>query len=373
MPVVEFPRHSTEFPGVTRSRGIALALALLALGALAGCGGDDDPARPQRPPRAYRMGFSPIPPRQDGLVVYQNLELWTRRADAGLMLGEPPWDSLLAGVRPDSLVRRQLLPVAEYYRGKGLTIVASMDPTNGLDRSADSAPLQTAGRSLTEPAIQALYRAYVVAVDTLVRPAYLSLASETNLVRAMARPELYAAVRQNAADAFAAIRAHDTAVRLFATVQVEVAWGPPPAAYVGIAQDLADFSFTEALGLSSYPYFTWPDPDDLPPDYYARLAAGTSLPVLVIEGGWTSADLGAITSTPEKQARYIRAHAALLDAVGAAAWFQITFTDLDLTGVPPPLASSLAPFAYLGLVDAHLAPKPALTEWDAVFYGRRRL
>jgi hypothetical protein len=42
---------------------------------------------------------------------------------------------------------------------------------------------------------------------------------------------------------------------------------------------------------------------------------------------------GDVSNTPELQARYIRRHAEILDAVQAAAVFQITFTDLDLSAV----------------------------------------
>ena len=52
-----------------------------------------------------------------------------------------------------------------------------------------------------------------------------------------------------------------------------------------------------------------------------------------------------------------------LDQVTALGWFQLTFTDLDLTVFPP----GVAPFAYLGLVDTNLNPKPVLAPWDSVF------
>lgn len=97
----------------------------------------------------------------------------SRRADAAIMHSEPPWDSLLAGVRPDSLVLRELFPLAQYYRAKGLTLAFTLDLTNGLDRAAESERLTAAGRSLREPAIQRLARAYAVAVDTLLHPAWL--------------------------------------------------------------------------------------------------------------------------------------------------------------------------------------------------------
>jgi hypothetical protein len=92
----------------------------------------------------------------------------------------------------------------------------------------------------------------------------------------------------------------------------------------------------------------------------------------VTEGGWTSASLGPIVSSPETQRRYIARQARLLDSARAVAVFQLTFTDLDLPPTLPP-GSILPLFARLGLVDIHLVPKPALSAWDAVFARQRRL
>jgi len=162
------------------------------------------------------MGFSGVPPKPDVAVVLAGIDLWSLRADAALVLSEPPWDSLLAGWAADSLVRELHLGLVNYYRSKGHRIIVSVDPTNGLDRSSDAAPLVAAGRSLKEPSVQALYRAYVTAMDTILKPDYLAIASETNLVRAAAPPDLYAALVQVANDAYADVRAVDPAVRIFA-------------------------------------------------------------------------------------------------------------------------------------------------------------
>jgi hypothetical protein len=159
-------------------------------------------------------------------------------------------------------------------------------------------------------------------------------------------------------------------VKLFSTIQVETAWGRlvPAAGYVGIAQDRADFPFLQMLGLSSYPYLGgYSDPDSIPGDYYTRLTLGAPLPVMVIEGGWSSVTVAA-PSTLDMQRRYITRHARLLDAAAAIGWFQISFTDLDLTAWPP----GVAPFSSVGLVDINLQPKPALSAWDAEFARRRR-
>jgi hypothetical protein len=337
----------------------------------AGCDGAHRVTPPApRPARTYRMGFSAIPPRADFSLLLASLDLWTRRADAAIVHIEPPWDSLLAGRPADSLILGDPGGLVAYYRGKHLALWITLDATNGLDRSAESEALVRNGRSLTEPAIQQLYRGYAVALDTLLHPDHFALAAETNLIRLASSASLYAAVKQVANDAAADIHAVDATVPLSVSVQAEVAWGRlggPPQPYAGIDQDFADFPFAQELGLSSYPYFAWPDPDSLPPDYYARLTAGRAIPVAVVEGGWTSASVGSIVSDPIRQSRYIARQAALLDSVRAIGAFQLTFTDLDLAASPPPPGSILPLFAALGLVDVNLFPKPALASWDATF------
>ena len=352
---------------VAATLAVAAALTL----ALAGCGSKHGSPVAAAPTRPYRMGFSAVPPRPDFPTQLATLDLMVTRCDAALMLFEPPWDSLLAGVRADSLVIRNQVGLADWYRSHGLHIVVSLDPTNGLDRSADSAPLVAHGRSLTEASIRQLYRNYAVALDTLVHPEWFSVGSETNLVRAVAPGALYAAEVQNAVAAADTLAIVDPAVKLFTTVQVEMAWGRlvPPGGYVGIAQDLADFPFITGIGLSSYPYLGgWADPDSLPSDYLSKVAQQAGKPALMIEGGWASADFGGDPTSPDEQKRYIAREAGMLEAAGAVDWFQITFTDLDLAYFP----SGITPFASLGLVDISLTAKPALAAWDAEFAKVRR-
>jgi hypothetical protein len=350
-----------------------LACAVLAAAALS-CGSDGGtgPGGPEPAARTYLMGFTAFPPRfGDDALVIRTVDQWATRADAGLLLYDPPWERLLAGDDAAALVRANELGLANYFRGKGLRVVASIDATDGLDRASDSPSLRALGRSLTEPAVREAYARYVGAFAALIQPEYLSVASETNLVRAIAPPALYAALVEAAGGAAAAARAASPATRVFMTVQVETAWGRlvPGSAFAGIARDRADFPFAQALGLSSYPYLAgFTEPEELPLEYYSRLLdGGPPLPLLVIEGGWTSASLGGITSSPDKQRRYIERHVQILDAARAAGFFQITFTDLDLSAVQLPAGSILPLFATLGLVDASFAPKPALAVWDGAF------
>jgi hypothetical protein len=359
---------------MTTPRGwpaIARAILLIALAfvVLAGCGSKKKSATGPGPAaaRTYRMGFSAIPPRNDFNLLLQSVQMWSLRADAAIIHSEPPWDSLLAGVPAETTIVRDRVALVNYFRALGLKVVITVDATNGINRAADSQPLVDAGRSMTEPAIQMLYRKYVAAIDSMLHPDYLGIAAETNLIRAAAPPALYAAVAQVSNDAASDIRSFDTTTPLYVSVQVETAWGRLGGAgvFVGIQQDINDFPFMNALGLSSYPYFGWTDPDSLPLDYYSRLRQGNGLPELVVEGGWSSRSIGTITSDPMTQARFISRQSLLLDQAQAVGVFQLTFTDLDTTALPP--GTILPYFSYNGLVDENLVPKPSLASWDAVF------
>jgi hypothetical protein len=336
----------------------------------AGCGGRSGRVGAPTPPaRSFRMGFSAIPPKPDTALAFAALDLWSHHADAAIMHVDPPWEALLAGIPADSAVRVLHEPLANWYRAKGMMLVATIDATNGLDRSAESPALVAAGRSLAEPEVRRLYRDFALAVDSILHPTYLGLAAETNLIRAAAPASVYAAVVSAANQAATAVRARDARVVLDVSVQVETAWGrlTGSGAYEGIATDLADFPFVQAIGLSSYPYLGgFTEPEQLPLDYYARL---TRLPKLVVEGGWASQSVGPVISSPERQARYIRRQVELLDRARAVAVFQLTFTDLDPAYFPP--GTILPLFATLGLVDVSLAPKPALAPWDSALARRR--
>jgi hypothetical protein len=338
-------------------------------GLLLGCGNGTEPSGPTR---TYRMGFSPIPPRPD--LVFQNLEMWSQRADAAILHVSMPYADLLAGMTPTAIIDRDIRPVVQYHRGKGQAVVVTLDLTDGLNRAAEAPDLVRLGRSLSEAVVQQRVREFALAISREITPAWLGLAAETNLIRAVAPASLYQAVRTTANATAAALRSDNTGAQLFVSVQVEVAWGwvAGTPGYVGIGPDLQDFPFAELIGLSSYPYFVYADPDLLPADYYSRIRAEAGKPVIVVEGGWTSRNVSTVGSSEEIQRRYIARHAALLDRAGALLVVQLTFADFDIASFPPPVPDNLGPFAYIGLVKSNLDPKPALQVWDSVFQIPRK-
>ncbi|MBU1171932.1 MAG: hypothetical protein KKD44_20450 [Proteobacteria bacterium] len=259
-------------------------------------------------------------------------------------------------------------------RSKGLRLFFMADLTDGLSRGEEPPQLRALGRSITETAIQQLYRDYVTAFVQLLEPDYIGLASETNLIRKIAPANVYTAVVQAANDAAGDLEAIHATAPILISVQVETAWGVlgGDGTFEGIDTDIVDFPFAQALGLSSYPYFGFAQPDDIPDDYYSRLLAGISLPAMVVEGGWISNSVGAITSSQDTQARYIALQADLLDSISAKAVIQTLFADIDISSLPLPIPDNLSLFTTLGLMNENFGAKQALDVWDNSFARQKQ-
>jgi hypothetical protein len=203
--------------------------------------------------RTYRMGFATSAPRPVLNEIVQSLNMWTTHADAAIISTEVPWDSLLNGENPVTYVMDNYGALLNIYRGKSMKVWVYIDPENGLNRQSDSDPLVALGLSIAQPAIQQVYRRFVVVMDSILQPDHLGLALETNLIRFAAPDSIYQGVKQAANAAAADVRAVDNKVPLSVSVQAEVAWGMLGGAntgYVGIATDLTDFPFLHHLQLA---------------------------------------------------------------------------------------------------------------------------
>lgn len=314
------------------------------------------------------MGFQSSAPRIDFDLTIQSLHIWEQRADAAMITTEVPWDSMLNGQSAKDYININYKGLVDYYRTKNLKLWVYIDPVNGLDRTADAVALKARKKSIAQADMQAVYRKFVFAMDSILQPEHLGLALETNAIRGLSADSIYQGVKKATSDASKEILTFDKRVKLSVSVQVDYAWGKlDNSSYKSIDADFVDFPFITELGLSSYPYFAFDKPSDIPLNYYSRLIANKSIPVFISEGGWTSATVDNIIGTPQKQADYILREAQLLDEVGATAFLQLAFTDLDLSAWPANTPANLYLFASMGLVDVNLTPKPALSSWDTVF------
>jgi hypothetical protein len=219
--------------------------------------------------RTYRMGFATSAPRPDLNLILQTLGLWPQHADAAIISTEVPWDSLVGGEDVVKYAKDNYEYLIGVYRSKNFPVWIYIDPENGINRTSDSYKLLAFGKSIAQPAIQQIYRRFVVVMDSLFQPDHLGLALETNLVRAAAPDSIYQGVK---------------------------------AAVNGAAADVRVFS---------------------------------------------------------RQGQ-------LLDQVKATGVFQLTYTDLALSGWGSVDSLGLAAFAFIGLVDTALQAKPALAAWDSL-------
>src|SRR3954470_19752850 len=293
---------------------VGVWIAVLA-GAVMSCSSGVAPAPTTR---SFRMGFSSTPPRLTIESVLQTIAAWEPRSDVALINQGVPWRALLNDTSAATLVRRDLKDLAVHYHGLGMPLIVEIDVTDGLARDKEAPDLVALGRSISEPAVQQKYREYIAAIDSILHPEFLGLAMEVNLIRAIAPANVYSAVVTMCAGGENTLVAQNSPAKRFVSVQVETAWGrlPDVGHFVGIDRERADFPYIKALGLSSYPYLGgFPKPSDVPLEYYARLNASTAaaLPMLVVEGGWSSGSVPGVTSSPELQAQWIKRQMEIAD------------------------------------------------------------
>lgn len=342
---------------------------------LLACSCSEDEQTPHSNHRTYRMGFQNSAPRYDDFdLVMQSLNMWTTRADAAMITTEVPWEVYLSGEDFVDYVAMNYVDLVAFYRSKDLELYVYIDPQNGLDRASDATALVDAGRSIAETEIQNAYTRFVIVMDSMLLPEHIGLALETNLIRDIATPAIYEGVKDAANNAALKLQARNSQATVSVSIQADHAWGKlGGGSYTGVEQDFADFSFIEEIGISSYPYFGFNTPEEIPANYYSRLLNGRNIPAFVSEGGWSSETIpgSTVERNEELQKRYIEHHHHLLANINATAYIQLPFTDIDLNAIPPGYPPNLVYFTSIGMVDINLSPKLALSAWDELFAWER--
>ncbi len=343
-------------------RCVPLLLVLAGCKAKDGTGPTQDGAA-----RTYLMGWAPGAPRANVSLVLALMDSMAKVSDIAIMQQPVPFPELLAGASIDSLVEDRN-GVASYLRARGMKIIFLVDPLNGLDRRKEDPGLVRTGHSIREPQILALHEDWVRRIAQRIHPEYLGLASEINTLAARGDPALYAVIRGMINTLAPQVRQLSPGTKVFVSFQADEANGAFGQDPVDNFSLISDFDIN-ALGLSSYPVFVFDSPDKVPDNWFANFAAATNLPLIMVEGGWSSAATAWGNGTPQEQVDFIKRYEQLLDGVKAEAWVMLTFTDLDVNalGLDPDRALELSNFAHMGVLDAQLHRKPAYAEWQRVF------
>ena len=276
-------------------------------------------------PRTFAMGFAPTPPvltRDELLAVIPEI---ARRGEYTIIQREVPWTRILGGTSMEEVYADEYPGLVDYLRSQGLQLVLLVDPLDGLDRLKEATETVKNGRTLLDPRLQALHEQWVKLLVQRMRPRYVGLASEINTLAAHGNSALYGQIRDMINRLAPEVRRLDPGSKVFVSFQVEDAWGLPPFPRSSIDQFklVHDFDI-DGVGISSYPIFSFPDPAEIPNDYYQRLAVESGKPLIQVEGGWGSA----------------------------------------ATSMAPDRRATLSNFASMGIVDTGLKPKPAFEVWE---------
>jgi len=345
-----------------------LCILAVLLTATASCRAGDEGTDPQtQGGRTYEMGWAPTAPRPDVSLLLATMDSMAQVSDIAMLQQPVPWQEILAGASVDSLVEDRA-GVADYLRALGMDVIFLVDPLDGLDRRKEDPGLLATGHSILEPSIRAVHEDWVLRIAERIQPRYMGLASEINTLAARGDSTLYRTIREMINDLAPRVRAVSPSTQVFVSFQADEAngvLGPEPIDDFALIDDFD----IDALGLSSYPVFAFDEPSEIPDDYFRVFADATDLPLLLVEGGWTSADVPWSAGTPEQQVAFVNRFEQLLDGVRARAWVMLTFTDLDIDsyGLDPDRAAGLSNFAHMGILDVDLQRKPAYAAWKRVF------
>ena len=315
------------------------------------------------------MGFSPIPPKMDMQTALKNLNEWSKHADGAIDHRDVPWKFLLGGGKPEEYIRKEVMDLMAAFRNKSFLIVCTVDLADGIDRAKEARELRELKRSIAEPEVQKAYVGYVETFAKMVQPDYLGLGSEVNLLEANFPQKTTDGMLKMCAEAAERVKKVSPKTKLYVSVQVDWAWGKlgNPKGNEGCERIFKEFPYIQALGVSSYPAFGFSEPEQIPDDYYRKLLNGRKLPILMVEGGWPSTNTEPVKSSPEKQARWVKKLAAVLDDCDAKFVGLLMYADLDLSSFPQFQGTVLPLFATMGMTDTNWNPMPALKEWDLLF------
>lgn len=116
----------------------------------------------------------------------------------------------------------------------------------------------------------------------------------------------------------------------------------------------------DGIGFTSYPYFEYETPADLPATYYTEIAQYTTKPVLFTELGWVANPAVPYTGSAAEQAAFVDRLFALIAGLDVryAAW--LAQNDWPVTVVPATSA-----FYQIGLRDSAGVARPADAAWRA--------
>ena len=256
-------------------------------------------------------------------------------------------------------------PIAAAARSHGFELMYgygfAIGDAGGADLTSDSEP---ANDSWTNAETRAEFCAVGVAFAAAHHPRYLFVGNEIDAYYRDHRADWPGWVSE-LATCRDAIHVVSPSTLVFTTFQLELVKGA--ATRTGRPRVPADWQpvvdvagAVDGIGFTSYPYFEYETPAELPADYYAEIAQHTGLPILFTELGWLADPSPPYAGSEEEQAAFVDRFfelAAGLD-LRYAAW-------LAANDWPTGIIGPGSAFYQIGLRDPAGVPRPADASWRA--------
>jgi len=161
-----------------------------------------------------------------------------------------------------------------------------------------------------------------------------------------------------------AVHAVSPMTMVFTTFQLELVKGQ--AARTGITRpadwqpviDVADA--VDAIAFTTYPFFEYESPADMPDTYYSEIADHTTKPILFTEIGWTASPAAPYTGSETDQVDLIERLFALTAGLDVRYAAYLAKNDFPTSIIGPSNA-----FFEIGLRDPSGVPRPADAAWQA--------
>lgn len=314
-------------------------------------------------PRGYLLGFSSVPAELTETAYLETFDLAADHGEALLLQRPPAWGEFLPGASISEELRTQTLAEKRAADIRGLQLVYVLDPFDPESRSElQGLPASHAGRTLGDGDLRQALLADALFVARNVRPAYLVIGQEVNVVFEN-NPEAYTEFVSIYSETYDAVKTAVPETRVLTSFQYEellgvIPWLPSHAPRWELLDDFD--GRLDQFGITTYPSFAFAVARKVEPSYYEQIREQTNLPVAFISVGYASGvgREGINASTPAEQRRYLQRLFDDADRLGASLLIWFISRDLAYATAPP---EDLV--ATLGLQASDGAPKEAWPAW----------
>jgi hypothetical protein len=340
------------------------ALAFVSLACRGGSARQEESAQGPGQPRPFLMGLSSVPEAPTDNAYKEAFKLAGRAGGVVLVQRAPPWTEFVPGGTISDRTQRLTRLEKDLAKQNKVKLFLAIDPTDPADRGRLAAlPGSLYGADFSDKDIRSAFISYAKYLALNYKPAYLALGVEVDMFFNRRGDAAFRNFQSLYFEAYDAVKSVSSSTLVFPTFQFEdlqaiLDTGQPtqPAwALVGRFEPKID-----AIAVTSFPAFAFPNANRLPPDYFGPLKARYQKPIILASIGWSSVSPDVPPDAGEAdQARFLGL--ALSQAEALDIHLVIWYLGRD---VQPPVTPGFEPLATAGLFRSDGEGKAAWSIWQ---------